>query len=176
MMWSDLLLTFATLLVARGCVVAAPREWFWEYRSWAFPGMPRYNSPPKKVPLPVGVWAHTSTGFYGPREFTPQTEVDRFSRFCRTRVPWPADRQIDRPRWMRNTSRILSPWANLPLTYLRCTRIKVDKKLSYRRGTARCVVSVEILSIATQQCRNYLYDKSWTHRSYEVGGLRWADV
>ena len=35
-----------------------------------------------------------------------------------------------------------------------------DKKLSYRRGTARCVVSVEILPIATQQCRNYLYDKS----------------
>jgi len=30
------------------------------------------------------------------------------------------------------------------------------KKLSYRRGTARCVVSVEILPIATQQCRNYL--------------------
>ena len=36
----------------------------------------------------------------------------------------------------------------------------LDKKLSYRRGTARCVVSVEILPIATQQCRNYLYDKS----------------
>jgi len=35
-----------------------------------------------------------------------------------------------------------------------------DNKLSYRRGTARCVVSVEILPIATQQCRNYLYDKS----------------
>ena len=34
------------------------------------------------------------------------------------------------------------------------------KKLSYRRGTARCIVSIEILSIATQQCRNYLYDKS----------------
>ena len=31
-----------------------------------------------------------------------------------------------------------------------------DKKLSYRRGTARCVVSVEILPIATQQCGNYL--------------------
>ena len=29
------------------------------------------------------------------------------------------------------------------------------KKLSYRRGTARCVVSVEILPIAAQQCRNY---------------------
>jgi len=27
------------------------------------------------------------------------------------------------------------------------------KKLCYRRGTARCVVSVEILSIATQQCK-----------------------
>ena len=35
-----------------------------------------------------------------------------------------------------------------------------DKKLSYRRGTARCAVSVEILLIATQQCRNYLYDRS----------------
>jgi len=34
------------------------------------------------------------------------------------------------------------------------------KKLSYRRGTARCVVSIEILPVATQQCRNYLYDKS----------------
>jgi len=28
----------------------------------------------------------------------------------------------------------------------------VDKMLSYRRGTARCVASVEILPIATQQC------------------------
>ena len=37
-----------------------------------------------------------------------------------------------------------------------------DKKLSYRRGIARCVVSVETLPIAMQQCRNYLYDKSWT--------------
>jgi len=35
-----------------------------------------------------------------------------------------------------------------------------NKKLSHHRGTARCVVSVEILPIATQQCRNYLYDKS----------------
>ena len=35
-----------------------------------------------------------------------------------------------------------------------------NKKLSYRRVTARCVVSVESLPTATQQCRNYLYDKS----------------
>ena len=39
-------------------------------------------------------------------------------------------------------------------------KINTNKKLSYRRGTARCIVSVEILPIATQQCRNYLYDKS----------------
>jgi len=37
---------------------------------------------------------------------------------------------------------------------------KKNKKLSCRRGTARCVVSIEILPIATQQCRNYLFDKS----------------
>ena len=36
----------------------------------------------------------------------------------------------------------------------------INKKLSYRRVTARCVLSVVILPIATQQCRNYLYDKS----------------
>jgi len=35
-----------------------------------------------------------------------------------------------------------------------------NKKLSYHRVTARCVLSVVILPIATQQCRNYLYDKS----------------
>ena len=35
-----------------------------------------------------------------------------------------------------------------------------DKKLSYRRVTARCVLSVVIFPVATQQCRNYLYDKS----------------
>jgi len=34
------------------------------------------------------------------------------------------------------------------------TDTKSDKKLSYRRVTARCVVSVEILPITTQQCRN----------------------
>ena len=41
-----------------------------------------------------------------------------------------------------------------------CLNCTCNKKLSHRRGTARCVVSVEILPIATQQCRNYLYDKS----------------
>ena len=31
-----------------------------------------------------------------------------------------------------------------------------DKKLSYRRGTARCVVSVEILPIAAQKVQKLL--------------------
>jgi len=52
-----------------------------------------------------------------------------------------------------------------------CASGTQDKKLSYRRGTARFVVSIEILPIATQQCRNYLYDKSWPNRWYEVGDL-----
>ena len=53
-----------------------------------------------------------------------------------------------------------------------------NKKLSYRRVTARCVLSVVILPIATQQCRNYLglYDKSWPNWWYEVGGLVGGNV
>ena len=35
-----------------------------------------------------------------------------------------------------------------------------NKKLSYHRVTARCVLSVVILPVATQQCRKYLYDES----------------
>ena len=46
------------------------------------------------------------------------------------------------------------------LNYSTRSASDVHKKLSYRRGTARCVMSIEILPIATQQCRNYLYDKS----------------
>ena len=49
-------------------------------------------------------------------------------------------------------------------------------KLRYSLVTDRRVVSVDILPIATQQCRNYLYEKSWRNRSYEVAGLQWVDV
>ena len=41
-----------------------------------------------------------------------------------------------------------------------CNEDVPNKKLSYRRVTARCVLSVAILQITTQQCRNYLHDKS----------------
>ena len=53
-----------------------------------------------------------------------------------------------------------------------------NKKLSYRRGTARCVVSVEILPIATQ--RNSAETTCTTSPEQievmNVGGLQWADV
>ena len=51
-----------------------------------------------------------------------------------------------------------------------------NKKLSYCRVTARCVLSLVILPVATQQCRNYLYDKSWPNWWYEVGGLVGGNV
>jgi len=35
-------------------------------------------------------------------------------------------------------------------------RVSTNKKLRYRRVTARCVLSVVILPITMQQCRNYL--------------------
>ena len=53
---------------------------------------------------------------------------------------------------------------------------KSYKKLSYRRVTARCVLSDVILPITTHRCRNYLYDKSWPNRWYEVGGLVGGNV
>ena len=56
--------------------------------------------------------------------------------------------------------------------YHHWTTAETYKKLSYRRGTARCVVSVEILPIATQLCRNYLYDKSWTKYQLSLIELR----
>ena len=54
----------------------------------------------------------------------------------------------------------LSEQSYVHLRQLRTRLVKVNKKLRYRRGTTRCVVSTEILPTATQQCRNYLYDKS----------------
>ena len=60
-------------------------------------------------------------------------------RYSRWRTRW-----LPRPEIFFN--RIYWQPLTLPLQY---------KKLSCRRGTARCVVSVEILPIPTQQCRNY---------------------
>jgi len=62
------------------------------------------------------------------------------------------------------------------LPVVSCYQTILYKKLSYRRVTARCVLSVVILPIATQQCRNYLYDKSWPNWWYVVGGLVGGNV
>ena len=63
------------------------------------------------------------------------------------------------------------------ITYAICD---FDKKLSYPRGTARCVVSVEILPIAKQQFRNYLYYKSKQIEVMKLEGysglLQWVNV
>jgi len=61
----------------------------------------------------------------------------------------------------RSHMRVLPPGTLCPTTSAPCPILSSsNKKLSYRRGTARCVVLIEILPIATKQCRNYLYDKS----------------
>jgi len=66
------------------------------------------------------------------------------------------DRRIDG----RTPDRCINPAPRTVQALGSADNYNKDKKLSYRRGTARCVVSVEILPTATQQCRNYLYDKS----------------
>ena len=50
-----------------------------------------------------------------------------------------------------------------------------NKKLRYRRGTARCVVSVEICQLPLNSAETTC-TTSPEQRRYEVGGLRWADV
>ena len=71
---------------------------------------------------------------------------------------------------INNAARGIARWATARLC-LNVYAVSENKKLSYRRVTARCLLSVVILPITTQQCRKYLYDKSWPNRWYEVGGL-----
>jgi len=73
---------------------------------------------------------------------------------------WQTDRQTD---GHTTTAYTVLPQRRAVIKY---------KKLSYRRVTARCVVSVEILPIATQQCRNYLYGKSWIRYQLSLIGRR----
>ena len=59
---------------------------------------------------------------------------------------------------------------------LYCRHVPINnKKLSYRRGTTRCVVSIEILPIATQQCRRVttrMPASSWSQISISCMMLR----
>ena len=63
------------------------------------------------------------------------------------------------------TAEKLEPKTDFP-GLSQCISRKDYKKLSYRRVTAQCVLSVVILPITTPQCRNYLYDKPmvWSWR------------
>jgi len=73
-------------------------------------------------------------------------------------------------------------WGTMWISVLRSENLIIDvervehKKLRYRRVTARCVLSVVILPITTQQCKNYLHDNTWPNRWYEVGGLVGGNV
>ena len=107
------------------------------------------------------------------------------------RIP-PAFLRLQHHRWvseMKSRQKLKSPtnhqkplWQKLPTSGILlgllswCFSNIRNKKLSYRRVTARCVLSVVIWPITTQQCRNYLYDKSWPNRWYEVGGLVGGNV
>ena len=98
-----------------------------------------------------------------------------FNTSCIPRVPFgPSGIQLVLPMiqdFQQSTMAAAFRWEGQCI-YCTTNALACNKKLSDRRGTARFFVSVEILPVATQQCRNYSYDKSWTNRSYEVGGLQ----
>jgi len=52
----------------------------------------------------------------------------------------------------------------------RCTLLRT-RSSAIAEGPRDASCQLEILPVATQQCRNYLYDKSWPNRWYEVGDL-----
>jgi len=60
----------------------------------------------------------------------------------------------------RTTDRYIDPALYTMWATTICEPSLESTKLSYRRVTARCVLSVVILPITMQHCRNYLYDKS----------------
>ena len=132
---------------------------------------------PQKRPFP---WededAHPTRGSLGPQESTSQTAFQKAQAFRITMCSTDHRTSVtcivmQRKNWK------LTGWPIL----LRLSRkyfavSPYNKKLRYRRVTTRCILSVVILPIATQQCRNYLYDKSWPNWWYEVGGLVGGNV
>ena len=89
--------------------------------------------------------------------------MEAISREFRVALPWEllyADDLAVIAETEEELIKRLSEWKdNVESKGMRVSMNKT-KKLSYCRGTTRCVVSIEILPIATQQSRNYLYDKS----------------
>ena len=116
------------------------------------------------LPVTVARSSSDNTAICYVRIFSVLWMTSCYSNYQFNRMPF--DRLSPNSRlWLQHVVEKVSAFVVPP------TCAHTNKKLSYRRGTARCVVSVEILPIATQQCRNYLYDKSWPNRWYEVGDL-----
>jgi len=88
---------------------------------------------------------------------TAVCDVTHYSALRRGRLD-----MISAPTGHDNVRRVHAARCFKGRSHIRCALLRCAgyKKLSYRRGTARCVVSLEMLPTATQQCRNYLYDKS----------------
>ena len=97
----------------------------------------------------------------------------RWCKMCLLTSPTVKNLNFTNPRC--RTAAILKT-VKLPYLCTAARKLVVYKKLSCRLVTARCVLSVVILPVATQQCRNYLYDKSWPNWWYEVGGLVGGNV
>ena len=53
------------------------------------------------------------------------------------------------------------------LKSVKTEKLESNKKLSYRRGTARCVVSIEILPIATQHA-----ETTYTTSPDQIDGMK----
>jgi len=93
----------------------------------------------------------------------------RFWHHCKKAVRWwlYATLFISNCSHCRGQHADVNIWS-IPL-FLRFSWV-ANKKLSYRRGTARCVVSVEILPIATQQYA-VLLRGSWQDFCHAVGKI-----
>ena len=144
-----------------------------------FPGLPRWAGTRKVKPIWIFLDQETVSGsgiswaMYksAPRTTQITTPAPHHSIFYR-QDGLPAAQPTASKHWRQHINKISNLTFPVPRTELlagidfltstcRPTTPVKDKKLRYRWGTARCTVSVEMLSTATQQCRNYLYDKLW---------------
>jgi len=84
-------------------------------------------------------------------------EVDRLAAepVCHRREHQRADHHAEVEHRLRRLDEVVLVAHQVPLHDTAAHSSTDNNKLSCRRRTARCVVSAEILPIATQQCRNY---------------------
>jgi len=125
---------------------------------------------------------HLATASYGSKDLgtRPRTWPSRPRTWPSRPRTWPSRPRFDLRRRVAQTT--AHTHTHTPRLTALCLGLpgepvpERNKKLSYRQVTARCVLSVVILPVTTQQYRNYLYDKSWPNRWYEVGSLVGGNV